>query len=140
MTTAAPTRPTRKPASNPTGTATRKPAAPKLSYNDQKTQIANTVADKILELLDRGDLPPWEKGWHNSQNSTPRNAISNRPYRGVNRWLTMIAQQICGYDGTTLAHLQPGQGRRRNRPEGRDQHPHIPPETPGTQEGPKARK
>ena len=94
MTTAAPTRPKR----NPAGNSARKPTHPKLSYNDQKAQIANTVADKILELLDRGDLPPWEKGWHNSQNSTPRNAITNRPYRGVNLWLTMIAQQICGYD------------------------------------------
>ncbi len=57
------------------------------------------VTDKILAMLDQGRIPwhrPWEEGgW----GQTPRNAVSNRPYRGVNvlllqglyrdpRWLT----------------------------------------------------
>lgn len=57
------------------------------------------VTDRILEMMEQGTIPwhrPWEEGgW----GQTPRNAVSNKPYRGVNvlllqglfadpRWIT----------------------------------------------------
>ena len=42
------------------------------------------VADRIIKLLDRGELPPWEKGWSSSKMGYPQNAVSKKPYRGIN--------------------------------------------------------
>lgn len=76
----------------------KKPTQRESNPDSRKNKIANDVADRIINLLDAGDLPPWEKGWHNSKAGVPRNATTNRPYRGINRWLTVIAQQAAGYD------------------------------------------
>ena len=55
------------------------------------------VADRIIELLDQGELPPWEKGWSSSKMGYPQNAVSGKPYRGINVWMTVITQMIHGY-------------------------------------------
>ncbi len=55
------------------------------------------VADRILELLDSGQLPPWQQGWDISPMGQPRNAVSDKPYRGINQWLTLITNMIRGY-------------------------------------------
>ena len=58
--------------------------------------VYEIVTDRILEALDRGTVP-WRKPW---SVGVPRNAVSNRPYHGINtvllgmspysdpRWLT----------------------------------------------------
>ena len=56
------------------------------------------VADRILELLDKGELPPWEKGWTSSKLGTPQNAISHKSYRGINLWMTLLTQMVNGYN------------------------------------------
>ncbi len=53
------------------------------------------VADRILELLDRGELPPWEQPY---QMSAPMNAISRKPYRGINHWLIRVTHLEKGYE------------------------------------------
>lgn len=63
-----------------------------------KLSAANAVADRILGMLDQGELPPWERDWKFSVGSEPCNAISGRPYRGINVWLTRISQEISGFD------------------------------------------
>ena len=55
------------------------------------------VADRILELLDQGELPPWEKGWASSKMGFPQNAVSKKPYRGINLWMTVLTQMVHGY-------------------------------------------
>ena len=60
-------------------------------------KIEEEAADRILELLDRGELPPWEKQWRDSPMAKPMNAISMKPYRGVNRWLTLMTQELMQY-------------------------------------------
>ena len=70
----------------------------KTASTPNKERIATQVADRIIELLDSGELPPWDKGWHNSSAGQPRNATSNRTYRGINLWLTLIAQRMGGYE------------------------------------------
>lgn len=48
----------------------------------------SSVTQTILDALERG-VVPWRKPWR-SFNSLPVNAISNRPYRGVNAFLLGI--------------------------------------------------
>ena len=62
-----------------------------------KKKVEEEIADRIIELLDRGELPPWSKGWRNSKLSAPQNATTGRDYSGINRWLLLIAQQLMGY-------------------------------------------
>ena len=66
--------------------------------NSSRQRVEDEIADRIIELLDQGELPPWEKGWRNSKSGDPVNALTMKPYRGINRWLTLIIQQSMGYD------------------------------------------
>ena len=70
-----------------------KPAGGKTS----RQRVEDAVADRIIELLDQGQLPPWEKDWRDSTNGTPLNAVSMKPYRGVNRWMTLLTHMVMGY-------------------------------------------
>ena len=64
---------------------------------NSRQQIEEAVADRIIELLDQGKLPPWEKDWQDSPYGFPVNTISMKPYRGINRWMTLLTQNIMGY-------------------------------------------
>ena len=133
----------------PTNTATKnKPKSKRSSRSrrpqdgkNSRQQIEEDVADRIIELLDQGKLPPWEKDWQDSPYGSPVNAISMKPYRGINRWMTMITQQIMGYTDprwltyrqaeTLGGHVRKGENSttvvfwkrvtsRRNREEGQE--------------------
>lgn len=52
-------------------------------------KIYSIVTEKILEALDRG-VVPWRKPW--SDAGLPRNAISNRPYSGINSILLSLSE------------------------------------------------
>ena len=70
------------------------------SRQDGKTprqRIEDEVADRIISLLDQGELPPWEKDWRDSACGLPLNAVSMKPYRGINRWMALLTQQLMGY-------------------------------------------
>ena len=56
------------------------------------------VADKIIELLEKGELPPWSRPWKYSRLGAAHNAVSKKPYRGINIWLLALATAMCGYD------------------------------------------
>src|SRR5829696_2026630 len=47
----------------------------------EKFDLYQVVTDKIIELLEKGTIP-WRKPWLSS--GPPMNAISKRPYQGVN--------------------------------------------------------
>ena len=63
-----------------------------------RQRIEEEVADRIIALLDAGGLPPWEKDWRDSAFGLPVNAVSMKAYRGINRWLTLMTQQLMGYN------------------------------------------
>ena len=86
-----------KSAAAPASRRSRKPAQA-TGGNPSRQRVEEEIADRIIELLDQGELPPWEKGWRNSQTGDPVNALTMKPYRGINRWLTLITQQSMGYD------------------------------------------
>lgn len=52
------------------------------------TAIYESVTRTIIDALQNG-VVPWKKPWHQLQ-SVPVNAITNRPYRGVNTFLLSI--------------------------------------------------
>lgn len=48
------------------------------------------IANKIIELLESGSTPPWQKPW-----SSPRgelNALTGNPYRGGNLWILALSR------------------------------------------------
>lgn len=70
----------------------------KIHQRMTRSDIEQLVTDRILKLLDDGQLPPWERGWVTTPHGDTMNAIRQTPYRGINRWITMIAQMLGGYD------------------------------------------
>ena len=67
--------------------------------SDNKVNAEQLVADQILELLEAGELPPWEKPW-DGNNPWPAqvNAISGLAYRGINYYLTLLKAQVNAYN------------------------------------------
>lgn len=63
-----------------------KKAKKKLTSND----IHNKVVEKILALLDQGEIP-WQKPWTCYATNSPKNLVSKKPYRGINSLLTGFA-------------------------------------------------
>lgn len=45
--------------------------------------VYDTVAQRILEMLDQG-VAPWRQPWNTAPGTLPQNAVSRRPYRGIN--------------------------------------------------------
>ena len=55
-------------------------------------EIRQTVTNRILDALQHGDLRPWRQPWQNDPNcGAPRNALTQRAYRGINVLLLMLA-------------------------------------------------
>ena len=72
---------------------------PSRKSNTKSPKVAEqVVADRIIELLDKGELPPWNRPWTINPRGSPCNAINMRPYRGMNVFLTRITQEIMGYE------------------------------------------
>ena len=63
-----------------------------------RAQIEEGIADRIIALLDQGELPPWQRPWKISAAGSCRNVVSSKPYRGINRWLTMLTRVVMDYD------------------------------------------
>ena len=45
--------------------------------------IYQTITDKIIVELEAGTVP-WVRPWSGEADPFPRNALSQRPYRGIN--------------------------------------------------------
>jgi len=55
-------------------------------------EIRQTVTNRILESLQNGNLLPWRRPWSSDPNcGSPRNALTSRPYSGINVLLLMLA-------------------------------------------------
>lgn len=51
-----------------------------------KVDVYEIITNRIIELLEQGTVP-WKKPW--TEAGVPMNAISKRPYRGINFWLLL---------------------------------------------------
>ena len=53
------------------------------AYNNSNTRAYDVIADRILNLLDKGEVP-WRKPWSLQPGARPQNAVSKRPVMDVN--------------------------------------------------------
>jgi len=58
-----------------------------------KRDLYQTVTDRIVAQLEAGTLP-WVKGWSTSGSMVPMNAVSERPYSGINVLLYWASQEM----------------------------------------------
>lgn len=66
-----------------------------------KTDIYERVTERIIESLEAG-VVPWHRPWK-SIGGVARNLNSNRPYRGVNVFLTAMTAMASGYTDSRWA-------------------------------------
>jgi antirestriction protein ArdC len=65
----------------------------------ERTDIYQTVTDRIVAAIEAG-AGDWKMPWHAQDGGTmamPINAVSRRPYRGINPLLLWAAAQAAGY-------------------------------------------
>lgn len=56
-----------------------------------QSQIRQDVTNRIVAALESGEVPFWRRGWTKSQHSgPPTNAVSKKPYQGINRVLLSL--------------------------------------------------
>ena len=58
--------------------------------------IYQTITDKIIAELEAGTVP-WVRPWSGEADPFPRNALSQRPYRGINTVLLGMEAHCHGY-------------------------------------------
>lgn len=61
-----------------------------------RADVAQIVTDKILNLLERGNLPAFKKLW--SERGSGYNYSTGNPYKGLNSLLTALATSELGYE------------------------------------------
>lgn len=61
-----------------------------------RADVAQIVTDKIISLLERGNLPAFKKLW--SERGSGYNYSTGKPYQGLNSLLTAIATSELGYE------------------------------------------
>ncbi len=61
-------------------------------------EIRQQITDRIIEALQKGNLPPWRQTWRNDPNcGQPANIVSQKTYRGINPLLLQIASMRHGF-------------------------------------------
>jgi antirestriction protein ArdC len=60
-----------------------------------KRDLYSDVTARILQSMEAGVMP-WEKAWQSKGSSMPMNAVTDRPYSGVNVLLFWMSAD-CGY-------------------------------------------
>lgn len=58
--------------------------------------VYQIVTDKIINLLEKGTIP-WRKTWSSGAGMAPCNAVSKKPYQGINRFLLGVSQYDSAY-------------------------------------------
>ena len=71
--------------------------ARKTNPRESRQKPEEILADRIIEMLDQGELPPWNQPWRRSPEQRMCNALSKKPYRGVNIWMTEMTAIMMGY-------------------------------------------
>lgn len=72
----------------------------KKSAADVAESIRAEVTERVIEALERfnnGEVSKWMSGLRYRVDPRPRNAVTNRPYRGVNLFICMIVMMTRGY-------------------------------------------
>jgi antirestriction protein ArdC len=65
------------------------------SVRSVEADLFKTITDRIIEALDAGTVP-WRQPWSGGAEGLPRNAVTGRPYHGVNVWTLGLASTMAG--------------------------------------------
>lgn len=69
-----------------------------------KRDLYQETTDRIVELLDRGELPPWRQPIKRRDgDATPTSLATGKAYRGINVFLLAMTAWAAGYDSTSWA-------------------------------------
>jgi len=63
----------------------------------KRPDVYQIVTDQVISLLEQGKIP-WSKPWRGGAAGMPKNAISKKPYRGINTFLLAMTAENKGYD------------------------------------------
>lgn len=75
------------------------------------SKVYQVITDTIIEMLEAG-VVPWRKQWRDGAGSgAPRNATTNRAYRGLNVWLLAGMSQAKGFETDLWASYKQAQAR-----------------------------
>lgn len=67
-----------------------------MNKKSEKPNIYAEITDKIITALDDGVIP-WARPWDAAQYGVFRNALTNRPYRGLNTILLNLVAMLQGF-------------------------------------------
>ncbi|MGE8130066.1 ArdC family protein [Methylobacterium sp. NPDC080182] len=59
--------------------------------------VHQAVTDKIIATMEAGEAGQWTYPWHRTGGGLPRNALTGRPYRGINVLSLWVGAQASGY-------------------------------------------
>jgi antirestriction protein ArdC len=64
-----------------------------------KKEILQNLVDKMQQMMESGDRPPWQKPWEPEfgDQSSPHNPITGNAYRGFNRLDLALTAALSGY-------------------------------------------
>lgn len=65
--------------------------------------VHQAVTNSIIATLEAGETGTWQCPWHRKGGSLPNNALTGRPYRGINTLMLWCAEQTHGYGDTRWA-------------------------------------
>jgi antirestriction protein ArdC len=73
-----------------------------------KVDVYRKVTDQIINAIERGNVGTWRMPWHTSGKYafSPINAVSKKPYRGINILCLWSAAQAKGYERGEWATYQ----------------------------------
>jgi antirestriction protein ArdC len=66
---------------------------------EERSDIYQRITDRIIEAIEAG-AGDWRMPWHTQEgdaSALPVNAVSRKPYRGVNVVALWVAAQAAGY-------------------------------------------
>ncbi len=80
---------------------------------NEKRDVYRKVTDAIINAIEQGSVGTWRMPWHTSGRYafSPINAVSKKPYRGVNTLCLWAAAQAKGYERGEWATYQQWQER-----------------------------
>lgn len=64
---------------------------------DRRPDVYQIVTNQVIELLEDGQIP-WQKPWRGGAAGMPKNAASQKPYRGINVFMLAMTAEFKGYD------------------------------------------
>lgn len=67
-----------------------------MKTKNEKSNIYEEITEKIIAALEDGVIP-WARPWNAVQHGVFRNAITNRPYRGLNIMLLNLVAMLKGF-------------------------------------------